>query len=235
MQHRSVPARIAGIVVAGNLLAVQRADGSLFSALEGAAEGNLQGKVTSHKGSKSAAGKAKANVESSPPATLLAHVVQLSASLPVVLMPGSTDPASAALPQQAVHRAVLRGAEKWAGELKSGDEGQAGVKKEGKSSAEPSAAGGVHLYNNPSWVQFGSQQINDTRILACSGQNIDDTCKYVPPVAALAEMKAESQEEDLPDPSEGSTQDERLLAACRLLDYGHVAPTAPDTLCEYGL
>lgn len=48
------------------------------------------------------------------------------------------------------------------------------------------------------------------RLLGTAGQNIDDLFKYV----------------------EGGDDKDRLAMACRTLDWGHVAPTAPDTLCE---
>lgn len=49
------------------------------------------------------------------------------------------------------------------------------------------------------------------RFLGSSGQNINDIFRYT---------------------SETDSQ-ARLDAACRTLDWGHIAPTAPDTLCEY--
>jgi DNA polymerase delta subunit 2 len=48
------------------------------------------------------------------------------------------------------------------------------------------------------------------RFLGSSGQNINDIFKYM----------VEQDEEA------------RIQAACNTLDWGHLAPTAPDTLCE---
>lgn len=173
-------------------------------------------------------------------------------------MPGATDPASAALPQQGIHRAVLQGAGRWSGSpdahSKGKDEEEDGVK------AAREVRGGIELYNNPSWVQFGTK-----KILATSGQNLDDIMKYVP-VRARPEAAIDSASEDKMDVDSGEAaeagegggsgsangasgeagagesqqelqgeeeeEDERLTAAGRLLEFGHVAPTAPDTLCE---
>ncbi|CEH12524.1 DNA polymerase delta, regulatory subunit 55 [Ceraceosorus bombacis] len=59
---------------------------------------------------------------------------------------------------------------------------------------------------NPAWSAFGN-----ALILGTSGQNIDDLFKYV----------------------EGGTDEDRLRMACNTLRWGHLAPTAPDTLCCY--
>lgn len=49
-----------------------------------------------------------------------------------------------------------------------------------------------------------------TRFLGSSGQNINDIFRYM--------VEADG--------------DARLRTACRTLDWGHIAPTCPDTLCE---
>ncbi|PWN20536.1 hypothetical protein BCV69DRAFT_282748 [Microstroma glucosiphilum] len=255
--------RIAGVVIAGNLMAVQKADGSLFYAPDGTTAstgGDSKASLSNKSGKPTAASKASAALNPSPPSVLLSHLLPLSASLPIVLMPGATDPASAALPQQGIHRAVLQGAGRWSGSpdatSKSKDEAENGVK------APREVRGGIELYNNPSWVQFGSK-----KILATSGQNLDDIMKYIP-VRARAEAAGEqpngSASQDKMDLDSGEAaqegegapsnsangasraagagesqqemgeeeeeEDERLTAAGRLLEFGHVAPTAPDTL-----
>ncbi|KAE8214695.1 hypothetical protein CF327_g1923 [Tilletia walkeri] len=59
---------------------------------------------------------------------------------------------------------------------------------------------------NPAWFGVGGR-----RILGTSGQNLDDIFKY----------------------AEEEGDDARVLMAARTLDWGHVAPTAPDTLWCY--
>lgn len=252
-QTRNLASRIAGIVIAGNLMAVQKADGSLFNAAEGTTTSNGGDASIASKGSSSsktkqtAASRADAALAHPVPAVLLSHLVPLSASIPIVLMPGATDPASAALPQQAVHRAILQGASRWNGSSTAEDK----VKKEasaGSANTNRQAVGGIELYNNPSWVQFGQ-----VKILATSGQNLDDIMKYIPPsIVSEDDPDLASTQSDLPETSQASAGrqidaangqgssdiapevEDRLNAACRLLDFGHIAPTAPDTLCESG-
>jgi DNA polymerase II small subunit/DNA polymerase delta subunit B len=50
-----------------------------------------------------------------------------------------------------------------------------------------------------------------SRLLGTAGQNVNDLFKYV----------------------EQAEESDRLRMAERTLEWGHVAPTAPDTLCEY--
>lgn len=66
----------------------------------------------------------------------------------------------------------------------------------------------LHRETNPAWFAAGGK-----RFLGTSGQNIDNIFKY------------------LYEPHE----DARLDMACRSLDWGHVCPTAPDTLSCYPL
>ncbi|KAL4401182.1 DNA polymerase delta small subunit Cdc1 [Malassezia pachydermatis] len=67
----------------------------------------------------------------------------------------------------------------------------------------------LHCVTNPAW--FGLHQ---RRFLATSGQTIDDALKYLAPEAQA--------EHDAP-----------LRMATTSLQWSHVAPTAPDTLCTY--
>lgn len=63
----------------------------------------------------------------------------------------------------------------------------------------------LHRHTNPAWVSIG-----DRNLLGTSGQNIDDIFKYV-----------------------DETDDARIEMALRTLEWGHLAPTAPDTLWCY--
>lgn len=63
----------------------------------------------------------------------------------------------------------------------------------------------LHRHTNPAWLRIGGK-----KLLGTAGQNIDDIFKYV-------------QQAD----------DGRLEMAARTLEWGHLAPTAPDTLWCY--
>ncbi len=63
----------------------------------------------------------------------------------------------------------------------------------------------LHRHTNPAWLSLGN-----LKLLGTSGQNIDDIFKYV----------------DEPDSA-------RIDMALRTLEWGHLAPTAPDTLWCY--
>lgn len=63
----------------------------------------------------------------------------------------------------------------------------------------------LHRHTNPSWLDLGGR-----KVLATAGQNVDDIYKYV---------------------DEGD--EGRLEMAMRTLEWGHLAPTAPDTLWCY--
>ncbi|PWN36697.1 uncharacterized protein FA14DRAFT_118691 [Meira miltonrushii] len=71
-----------------------------------------------------------------------------------------------------------------------------------------SPSSGLHRETNPAWFGLAGK-----KFLGTSGQNIDDIFKY------MLETDPES----------------RLDAACNTLDWGHIAPTAPDTLACYPL
>ncbi|KIS67108.1 DNA-directed DNA polymerase delta subunit POL31 [Mycosarcoma maydis] len=63
----------------------------------------------------------------------------------------------------------------------------------------------LHRHTNPAWISLG-----DRNLLGTSGQNIDDIFKYV-----------------------DESDDARIEMALRTLEWGHLAPTAPDTLWCY--
>lgn len=63
----------------------------------------------------------------------------------------------------------------------------------------------LHCHTNPAWIPIG-----DLKVLSTAGQNIDDIFKYV-------------DEDD----------SARIEMALRTLEWGHLAPTAPDTLWCY--
>ena len=61
----------------------------------------------------------------------------------------------------------------------------------------------LHRKTNPAWIGALGK-----KFLGTSGQNIDDIFKYL-------------------------ESEDRLGMACSTLEWSHMAPTAPDTLCEY--
>ncbi|TKY88537.1 hypothetical protein EX895_002525 [Sporisorium graminicola] len=63
----------------------------------------------------------------------------------------------------------------------------------------------LQRHTNPAWIPLGER-----KLLCTSGQNIDDIFKYV-----------------------DETDEARVEMAMRTLEWGHVAPTAPDTLWCY--
>lgn len=60
----------------------------------------------------------------------------------------------------------------------------------------------LSMETNPAWIELGGKSF-----LGVGGQTVDDVFKYLP-------------------------SDDRLSMARRTLEWRHVAPTAPDTLCE---
>lgn len=66
------------------------------------------------------------------------------------------------------------------------------------------ASNGFSTHTNPCWLEVGGSSV-----LATAGQNLDDVFKYV----------------------EGEDE-KRLELAKNMLEWRHMAPTAPDTLCE---
>lgn len=80
-------------------------------------------------------------------------LADVAATVPVTIMPGSSDPAETCLPQQPVHRSLL---------------GQVGR-------AAGDAAAPVHCATNPAWMELES----GARILGSAGQNVSDILKYM--------------------------------------------------------
>ena len=123
-------------------------------------------------------------------------LTQLSAALPVDLMPGALDPSNISLPQQPFHSCLLPSA--------------------GRATAFCRAT-------NPHLCE-----VDGLQLLATSGQNVDDLAAYseLPRNTAGAEGEA---------PAGGAEDagEHRVALMSRLLQMGHLAPTAPDTLGCY--
>lgn len=118
-------------------------------------------------------------------------------SIPVALMPGENDPSDKALPQQPLHKALFQ--------------------QPLRNYFHENNRHILDLTTNPS-----RYDIEGIDLLATSGQNIDDICKYVIPY---------QKQDELPVPND--TIEHRLdLMECTLR-WQNIAPTAPDTLWTY--
>jgi DNA polymerase delta subunit 2 len=111
-----------------------------------------------------------------PLAELDVLLSQLAAAVPVVLLPGGSDPANLTLPQQPLHSCLFRSA---------------------------SSFSTLTRTTNPA-----AFTVDGVAFLGSSGQNIDDMAKF-------------------------AVADERIDFLENTLRWGHVAPTAPDTLQSY--
>lgn len=109
---------------------------------------------------------------------------EVLATVPVVVMPGDSDPCEVCLPQQPIHRALF-----------------------GKNCVYVGSQSFSAL-TNPAWMELA----NGLRILATSGQNVNDIYKY-----------------DMKSPSLQLTLDIMELT----LRWQVIVPTAPDTLYCY--
>lgn len=105
-------------------------------------------------------------------------------TIPITIMPGDSDPCEICLPQQPIHRALF------------------------SKNAPYVGSTNLTTLTNPAWMEYE----NGLRILATSGQNIDDICKYR---------------------SESRTADEILDIMEQTLRWQNFIPTAPDTLYCY--
>ncbi|KAI9671565.1 MAG: hypothetical protein M1817_003617 [Caeruleum heppii] len=97
-----------------------------------------------------------------PTAHLDALLATLLPSLPVTLIPGATDPANVALPQQPIHGAMLPHSRAYAAPPAT------------VSTDSPREAGWFDATTNP-WTG----DIQGWRFLGTGGQNVDDVFKYV--------------------------------------------------------
>lgn len=121
----------------------------------------------------------------------LSNILQ---SIPVALMPGASDPTNKSLPQEPFHKALFQ--------------------KSLSDHFESINKNILDLGTNP--YRF---HIEGLEILAISGQNINDICKYVIPA------NGSSEDQD--------TLEHRLdLMECTMR-WQNIIPTAPDTLWSY--
>ena len=130
-------------------------------------------------------------------------ITELAGAMPVDIMPGASDPASRSLPQQPLHHCLFPGAAGFQTLLRS-------VTPAGRA---------FHIL--ALILRYSSCCYRDCRVtnphdfhlaghhfLGSSGQNVDDVYKY-------------------------SNQEDRLGMMEAILEWGHLVPTAPDTLSSY--
>jgi DNA polymerase delta subunit 2 len=96
----------------------------------------------------------------SPITQLDSFIAELLPSIPVTIMPGESDPANFALPQQPIHRAMFPRSRAYCGAPLTGQE-----------KAEP---GWFDSVTNP-W----QGDVEGWRLWGCSGQNVDDVLRYL--------------------------------------------------------
>ena len=144
--------------------------------------GNALSAIDDTSDASSAADKAKTRRDGAPSratrplAELDMLLTQLCASVPVLLMPGDSDPSNFTMPQQPLHACMFKNAATFST---------------------------FHSTTNPC-----DAHLDGVHIMGTSGQNIEDIAKY-------------------------SVCDDRLQCLENTLRWGHLAPTAPDTLPCY--
>ncbi|KAI0646842.1 DNA polymerase alpha/epsilon subunit B-domain-containing protein [Trametes meyenii] len=146
-----------------------------------------------------------------PTQNLAAHLTDVCRSMPVHLLPGSSDPAATILPQQPLPRAMFGGASHFA--TFSCESNPAYIHlAPGSSPAQPSSRSSQPDASTSKTKTHGvsttPHDIQPIRtVLVHSGQPLDDMFKYVPtpPIS-------------------------RVTLAEATLRWRHMAPTAPDTL-----
>jgi DNA polymerase delta subunit 2 len=217
-------ARVARVVVTGGRVS---GGDSLAAAAASAAAGNLcgvggLGGVSGGGGGSGGAGgvggkAATAAASASARAALGgplrdadALALSLACSVPLDVMPGLPDPTGHALPQQPLHACLLPGAAS-----RFGGKGGGGKK------------GTLVRATNPHDFDLGG-----VRFLGTSGQNVDDVLRW----STLGLENRDSKAEEEPSTKNRATLGDghrRCEALRSLLRWGHLAPTAPDTLAAF--
>ncbi|KAL2808592.1 DNA polymerase delta subunit 2 [Aspergillus granulosus] len=142
---------ITRLIIAGNSLGASTIEDS--SSLE---TGAASKKIAQHK----KYGYDASAYNASPITQLDSFLAELLPSIPITIMPGETDPANFALPQQPIHRAMFPRARAYCAPPPSGEE-----------KAEP---GWFDSVTNP-W----EGDVEGWRFWGSSGQNVDDVLRYL--------------------------------------------------------
>ncbi|KAK4138706.1 hypothetical protein BT67DRAFT_431241 [Trichocladium antarcticum] len=107
-----------------------------------------------------------------PSQLLDTFLAELLPTMPITLLPGVLDPATASYPQQPIHSAMFPKARQYG--------------------PPPAAAGGAD--EPPGWLDAATNpwegEIEGWRVLGTGGQNLDDICKYVDSEDRLGMMEA---------------------------------------------
>jgi DNA polymerase delta subunit 2 len=144
---------ITRLIIAGNSL------GANVTA-EAAATGTETGAAAKKKMAPRKYGYDASAYNASPITQLDNFLAEILPSIPVTLMPGESDPANFALPQQGIHRAMFPRARAYCAPPPSGDE-----------APEP---GWFDSVTNP-W----EGDVEGWRLWGSSGQNVDDVLRYL--------------------------------------------------------
>lgn len=139
----------------------------------------------------------------SPITHLDSFLAEILPSIPITILPGETDPANIALPQQAIHPAMFPQARAYCSDPQQAD-----------TNADP---GWFDNVTNP-WEGY----VEGWRVWGCSGQNVDDILRYL-----------EFSDEDVGLGNDAEADGTRLRVLEALLRWRCAVPTAPDTLCKF--
>jgi DNA polymerase delta subunit 2 len=123
----------------------------------------------------------------SPSESLDTFLSEVLPTLPITLLPGASDPANVALPQQPLHPALFPQSRAYAAPIATSNETREGLDS----------------VTNP-W----EGDVDGWRVLGTGGQTVVDLLKYVDGVRGIEAMEM-------------------------MLRWRCIAPTAPDTLCEF--
>lgn len=130
-------------------------------------------------------------------------LAEILPSIPVTIMPGETDPANYALPQQEIHRAMFPRSRNYCAAPHPDVDGA------------PREPGWLDTVTNP-W----QGDVEGWRLWGCSGQNVDDVLKYI---------SLDDEEFGTGKDPDGNA---RLRLMDAMLKWRCAVPTAPDTICK---
>ncbi|KAF9888730.1 hypothetical protein FE257_008305 [Aspergillus nanangensis] len=139
----------------------------------------------------------------SPITQLDSFLAELLPSIPITLMPGASDPANLAFPQQGIHRAMFPRSRSYCAPPPTGEE-----------KVEP---GWFDSVTNP-W----EGDVEGWRLWGCSGQNVDDVLRY---------LDFTTDEEGNVNTNGDDESRIRIMEA--MLRWRCGVPTAPDTIWSY--
>ncbi|KAL2815590.1 DNA polymerase alpha/epsilon subunit B-domain-containing protein [Aspergillus cavernicola] len=185
---------ITRLIIAGNSLGA-----STIEEAPGLENGTTGKKLAQHK----KYGYDASAYNASPIVQLDSFLAELLPSIPITLMPGESDPANFALPQQPIHRAMFPRARAYCSAPPAGDE-----------KPEP---GWFDSVTNP-W----EGDVEGWRLWGCSGQNVDDVLRYL-----------DFADDDDGNIDTDGDAEARIRIMEAMLRWRCGVPTAPDTIWSY--